>query len=419
VSDGVARLWGSELIVAGHAVASRGLTVLLGVASSIAFARGLGAEGRGRFAIAAAVLGIGVQAVTLGMHASLPYYVAKAPGTARKLLAAGTRWMLLASLLFGIAVAGWALAAELDWYRDCGTALTTISLFAVPVGAFQLLSQATLLGLGKTTLYCWVEPVARLATVVAVVALIWSGLLTPEAALISSAAMALGAGLWAYCSITRGEGPIPGVREQLHYMWKSAVIALLATMPSRMLTLTLPSRAPLDEVGLWGVALTVVETMNSIAGSVVAVRLAPLLAESRDGRSFWRKAWIGVAGVFVVTVFMCASAAMAMPVVVRAAFGHDFEPASDIVIGCLPGVIAYSTSAMLQAVLAARGQPKSALLAPTASVGATVVAMSLPMFQCGIWFAYAYSGQAAVALIVSAAVTVRMYRIGSDGARNQ
>lgn len=400
---------GSGAFAVGNAVASRALTVLLGVVSSIALARGLGSEGRGRFAIAAAVLGIGVQAVTLGLHASLPYYAARAPGAARGLLAAGARWMVFASGAFGLAVAGWTALAEPDWYRDCGPPLTLIALAAVPAAGLQLLSQATLLGLGRTMLYCWVEPASRAVMVLVVFALLWAGTLSPSSALVASGLVALATGIWVTVSIAPGTGVVPRFGEQWHYMWKSAVIALLATMPPRVLTLALPSRAPLGEVGLWGVALTVVETMNSIAASVIAMRLAPLLADRGDGGPFWKAAWISVAGVFASTALMCGAAALALPFLVPLAFGAEFAPATGIVLACVPGVIAYSSSAMLQAVLAARGQPPSAMLAPSVSVGATLAVLLLPGVQSGTTLAWAYSAQASVAMAVSTAVTVRAY----------
>ena len=401
---------GAGAFAASNAIASRALTVLLGVVSSIALARGLGSEGRGRFAIAAAVLGIGVQAVTLGLHASLPFYAARAPGAARGLLAVGARWMAFASAAFGLAVAGLAALAEPDWYRDCGPVLTLIALAAVPAAGLQLLSQATLLGLGRTTLYCWVEPASRLVMVLMVFALLWAGMLSPSSVLVTSGLVALVTGIWVAASIAPGTGVVPHFGEQWHYMWKSAVIALLATMPPRVLTLALPSRAPLGEVGLWGVALTVVETMNSIAASVIAVRLAPLLADRGYGGPFWRAAWVSVAGVLASTAVMCGAAALALPFLLPLAFGADFALATGIVLACMPGVIAYSTSAMLQAVLAARGQPLSALLAPSVSVGATLVVLLLPVVQSGTTLAWAYSAQASVAMAMSAAVTVRAYR---------
>ena len=401
---------GSGAFAGSNAVASRALSVLLGVVSSIALARGLGSEGRGRFAIATAVLSIGMQVVTLGLHASLPFYAARDPGAARRLLAVGARWMAFASGAFGLAVAGFAALAEPDWYRDCGPALTLIALAAVPAAGLQLLAQATLLGLGRMTLYCWIEPASRVVMVLVVLALLWAGSLSPSSAMVASGLVALATGIWVVASIGPGKGVVPRFGEQWHYMWKSAVIALLATMPPRVLTLALPSRAPLGEVGLWGVALTVVETMNSIAASVIAVRLASLLADRGDGGTFWRAAWVSVAGVLAFTAVTCGAAALALPFLIPLAFGADFAPATGIAVACMPGVIAYSTSAMLHAVLAARGQPLSALLAPSVSVGATLAVLVLPGVHSGTTLAWVYSGQASVAMAVSAAVTVRAYR---------
>lgn len=64
---------GKDVFAVRHAIISRLLTVLLGVASSIIIARGQSVEGRGRFLIAAAVLGTGVQVIPLGLHALLPW----------------------------------------------------------------------------------------------------------------------------------------------------------------------------------------------------------------------------------------------------------------------------------------------------------------------------------------------------------
>ncbi|MBM3664565.1 MAG: lipopolysaccharide biosynthesis protein [Actinobacteria bacterium] len=400
----------SGVFTAGNAIAARSIAVLIGVISSIVLARGLGSEGRGRFAIAAAVLGIGVQVVTLGLHASLPYYAARSPDAARRLLADGVRRMSLASVAFGLAVAGWAALGEPDWYRDCGATLTLIALVAVPAAGLQLLSQAMLLGLGRTMLYCWVAPPVMAVTVLTLLALLWAGTLSPASALVASGLVALATGIWIVSSIASGTGAAPHFSEQWSYMWRSWVIALLATMPPRVLTLALPSRAPLGEVGVWGVALTIVETMNSIAASVIAVRLAPLLADRGDGGTFWRAAWVSVAGVFASTAVMCGAVALVLPFLLPLGFGADFASATGIVVACMPGVVAYSTSAMLQSVLAARGQPPSAMLAPSVSVGATLAVLLVPGVQSGTTFAWAYSAQASVAMAVSAAVTVRVYR---------
>ena len=58
-------------------IASRGILVGLGLATSILVARGLGPQGRGEFAVAITVAAVGVQLANVGLHTASAWTVSK------------------------------------------------------------------------------------------------------------------------------------------------------------------------------------------------------------------------------------------------------------------------------------------------------------------------------------------------------
>ena len=135
--------------------------VLMGIAlvTSVLLARILGPEGRGLFAVAAAIGSLGVQFGNLGLHASNTYSVARD----NRLLPALVSNTLVVSLLFGslFGVLTYLVFTLRPEWAPLGPLLLVLSLGWVPFGLAYLLLQNLFLGIHDVRNYNKVELAER------------------------------------------------------------------------------------------------------------------------------------------------------------------------------------------------------------------------------------------------------------------
>ena len=127
--------------------ATRIATLAITFSMSVVVARALGPHGRGLFALATTVTGIGLQLTNLGVHSSNVLVAARDPSRVAELVG-NSLGVSLALGALATALGAFVLAFAPDVAPVSGQ-LLTLALIAIPIGLAYLLLQSILLGLGR------------------------------------------------------------------------------------------------------------------------------------------------------------------------------------------------------------------------------------------------------------------------------
>lgn len=336
--------------------------VLLGTAllTSILVARALGPEGRGLYAVAAAVGAIGVQLGNLGLHASNIYYVAKD----RRILSALIGNSLLVSLLFGACASGVAWIVLLKWpsLAPIQGRLLILALMWIPVGLAYLLLQNLLLGVLEITKYNQIELLTKLLGLVLLGTLIAARRPRVETVFLTGL-VALAAGLvWVLCRLLRLVGKMPWpeislLKGHLGLGFRAYLAAFLAFLVLRIDLLLVKYLIGTADAGYYSIAATMADSVV-ILPTVVASILFPRLSAMADVTRKWnlaRKTAV-LTGLVMLPVVLIALA-LAKPVV-RIFFGPAFMPSVAAFVWLLPGIFFLGIETVLVQFLNSMGYPR-------------------------------------------------------------
>jgi O-antigen/teichoic acid export membrane protein len=405
-------LWArqSGLRASAGASVARGINLVLGLGTSIFLARSLGPEQRGNLAVVMSLAGLGIQISNFGFSASLPYFIARNPGTAALLLDRALRITSLLSVAWALGLVAYVQVAVPAWSGEIGWPLTMLSAVLVPMNVPLLLAQGASLGIGRIGTFAWSDVVTRLVTVAALGALAAAGAMSAGAAAVASATAALSVGLVLRFRIGKGVGdgnaaPITPVLEEIRYGWRSGTACVLAMIPARMLSIAVASRAGAGDAGQFAVSLSIVESAAGVLAAFVATRMVAMARIASDRRMLWTEALGTAAAVTAGALTLCAIIAAAAQWLLPFVFGARFEGAVAPTLWALPGVVAMSIGAVAQTVLAARGLPLHALAAPAVAVATAVGFLWLRPSVDAVDAGIAYSIQAgafAIAAVMAA-----------------
>jgi O-antigen/teichoic acid export membrane protein/SAM-dependent methyltransferase len=405
-------LWArqSGLRASAGASIARGINLVLGLGTSVILARSLGPEHRGNLAVVMALAGLGIQFSNFGFSNSLPYFIARNPGTAAPLLSRAVRITAVLSLAWGLGVFAYVWIAAPTWSNEIGWPLTILSVVLVPMNLLLLLAQGASLGTGHIGAFAWSDVVTRLISVAALGVLLAAGAMSAGSAAVAAAAAALLVGLVLRFRIgnARGEGtaaPITPVLEEIRYSWRSGVACLLSMIPARILSISVASRAGAGDAGQFAVSLSIVESVAGVIAAFVVTRMVTMTKVASDRRALRTEALGTAAAVTVGALTLCAITAAAAQWLLPFVFGARFDGAVAPTLWALPGVVAMSIGAVAQTVLAARGLPLHALAAPAVAVATAAAFLWLRPSVDAVDAGIAYSIQAgafAIAAVVAA-----------------
>jgi len=421
-------LWArqSGLRASAGASIARGTNLFLGLGTSILLARTLGPEQRGNLAVVMSLAGLGIQTSNFGFSASLPYFIARNPGTAAPLLSRAIRITSLLSVAWAIGLFAYVHVMAPAWNTEIGWPLTILSSVLVPMNVLLLLGQGASLGAGNLGAFAWSDVVVRLVTIAALGVLLAAGAMSAGAAATASAAAAVAVGLALRSRIGRGSGngdgptePITPVLEEIRYGWRSGVACVLAMFPARILSIAVASRAGSGAAGQFAVSLSIVESAAGVLAAFVATRMVTMTRAASDRRALRAEALgtavVVTAGAATLCMITAAAAQWLLPTV----FGDRFEGAVRPTLWALPGVVAMSVGAVAQTLLAARGLPLHALAAPAVAVAAAAAFLWLRPSVDAVDAGIAYSIQACAFAVTAVMAAVHHDRISAkpSGAR--
>jgi O-antigen/teichoic acid export membrane protein len=344
----------TDVVAINHYVltyGSRLLVTALGLAISVVSARGLGADGRGRLAVAVTATGVLVQLANLGFSSAIIYVVSRRARRAPRALglaytAAGAL-LAVAALVFGassLVGVGWPLAGlVVAW---------------APIQLLTVLQDQVFLGLRRLPVYTAIQMGSRLAALGAAGTAAW---LAPGNVL----AFASGQVAVEGCAALAGAGLLArsGVAPRAwSWRWLRPVraIALRALPPLLFGFLLVRSDIllvgwfhPPAVVGSYALAAQLVDLLLLFPGTVGVV-LFPRLARSadpaRDTARLSRSVGLALAGV------AAAMAVLGAPVITLV-FGPDFAPAYRSLLLLLPGAVALGYESILTQYFSNRGYP--------------------------------------------------------------
>ena len=198
----------------GSTLAARGLLVAVAFGTSILLARGLGAAGRGEYAVATAVSSIGIQLASLGMHTSSAWFVARDPRQLGRLLVNG---LVVGSVVGGgLAVLVGLAATAFPSLAPIPTILVLLSLVAIPFGLANLVVLNLTLGLDRIRDFNALELGQRVLAAGAIVVVLLAGAVTSTAAfagVLLATIIVTTAGIWLLARRWQRNSPGPQLAE--------------------------------------------------------------------------------------------------------------------------------------------------------------------------------------------------------------
>ena len=346
--------------------ATRVLLIGIGLITSVIVARILEPEGRGFYAVAAAVGAIGVQFGNLGLHASNTYYVAKD----RSLLPGLVGNTLVVSFIFGGggAFAAWIVFSLWPALAPVNGFLLIIALTWVPFGLAYMLIQNLLLGLQEVRAYNVVELTTKILSVCLIALVIALNLTNVETVFFAGLVSLLISFLWALWRLKPylHKIPLPSLllfKENIRYGLKAYLAAFFAFLVLRIDLLMVKYILGSEQAGYYSIAATMADMVYMLP-VVIGTILFPKLSALSDNRKKWeltKKISYGVGCLMIVLVV--AAVLLAKPVT-GFLYGKAFLPAVPAFIWLMPAILLLSVNTILINYFASIGMPKIVIYSP-------------------------------------------------------
>ena len=345
---------------------TRVLLIGIGLITSVIVARILGPEGRGLYAVAAAICAIGVQFGNLGLHASNTYYVAKD----RSLLPALVGNTLVVSFVFGGggAFAAWILFSFWPDLAPVNGFLLIITLFWIPFGLAYMLMQNLLLGLQEVRAYNVVELTTKILSMCLIALIIAFNLTSVETVFSAGLVSLFISFVWALCWLKPHlhKIPLPSFplfKENIQYGLKAYIAAFFAFLVLRIDLLMIKYMLGAEQTGYYSIAATMADMVYMLS-VVIGTILFPKLSALSDIRKKWeltKKVSHGVGCIMLVLVV--AAAFLAEPVV-DFLYGKAFLQAVPAFVWLMPAILLLSVNSILMNFFASTGMPSIVVYLP-------------------------------------------------------
>jgi len=373
----------------GSTLVTRVGVLLIALLSSVVLARTLGPEGRGMFALILLLPTLATSLGLLGFEQANAVYAGLAPGSRGVLV-----WQ---SAAVAVGVGGTAAGIGMAYFlagapgfealAGAPPALVLLLLATIPARLIVDYWGAIIRGMNRIHLINAVEIGTRVVMFLGVVILVWGFDLGVTGAAWSDAAGCIGAAV--VLGILLGS-----VGAWCKPAWDSALWRRVAAFALAMHAGTIAgylnyrvdefivaAMLPIEQLGLYAIAVALVERIWIIPGSV-ANALLPHLTNRRDADAAISAAicrhvvlWTGAGCVFVFVV--------ADPLV-RTLYSSSFSGAVAPLRWLLPGIFTLSIGRVLIAELLARERPRYIVWASAAAVVANVIGNIVLVPRMGI-----------------------------------
>jgi O-antigen/teichoic acid export membrane protein len=340
------------------------VSIVLGLATTIIIARKLGPAGRGLYAVAAALVVIGIQLGNVGLHASNTYFVAKD----RKLLPTLVGNSLVSSFVVGGLGAAVAGIVFLLWPRLAPVqgGVLWAALTWIPFGLACLLLQSLLLGIQEISSYNVTDLANRVLMLVGVALLALWGRLSPQSAVLAAVIAVTAAGIWGLARLRDFTGSNPEVsaglfRKNLGVGFRAYLIAISGYLVLRIDLLMVQYMLGARESGYYSISSSLADYLRLLPTVVASILFAKLSASNDLGHklALMKKSLCGT-GAIVLPMGLVA-AVLAGPAI-RLLFGQAFAPSAASFIWLIPGTMALGMEGVAVQFLNSMGYPVSVIV---------------------------------------------------------
>lgn len=389
---------GPDTPVRGAVVTTGAATALIlgcGIVSGLIAARSLGPTGRGELATITVWASVLLYAGTFGLPEAIAYISAARGSERERVWTTGQ----IAALALGlvITVAGWWLIPAIFWGRSAALVQTIrwyLLLFAVP-GCASLCASAWLQGAGRLRAYNISRSSIHVINAGGALVLLAAGdrSVTHFAAvtLIGNVAgwiVAAAYGPWKSTAIAPASAGI--ARRMFHYGFRVQVGNWSNAASVRLDQLLLSVLAPASSLGLYVVAVTYSNVLQTISSSAAMVMLPEIVRQHEAGKAgacterWYRRAlWTTVLGAAVL--------AAAAGIMVPALFGSAFAEAVPIVMVLVPATIILGLNQLLSTAFRGVGRPEIGSASELIGVVVTLIALAALLPRYGAFGAAAAS----------------------------
>lgn len=361
------RMFASDFVrKVAETFATRVLLIGIGLITSVIVARILGPEGRGLYAVAAAISVIGVQFGNLGLHASNTYYVVKD----RSLLPALVGNTLVVSFAFGGggAFAAWILFSLWPDLAPVNGFLLIIALTWVPFGLAYMLMQNLLLGLQEVRAYNVVELTTKILSVCLITVVIAFNLTSVETVFSAGLVSLFISFLWALYLLKSHlhKIPLPSLllfKENIRYGLKAYIAAFFAFLVLRIDLLMVKSILGSEQAGYYSIATTMAD-MVFMLPVVIGTILFPKLSALSNVRRKWELTKKVLCGVGCLMLVLVVAAVFLAKPVTGFLYGKAFLPAVPAFIWLMPAILLLSLNTIMMNFFASIGMPSIVVYSP-------------------------------------------------------
>jgi O-antigen/teichoic acid export membrane protein len=340
----------------GFTLATRGVVIVAGIATSVITARTLSVDGRGEYFYVVTLAGMATQFGNLGLGAGNTYALAR-DGSQLGRLSGNSFWL---SLVIGVAAAGAVVGIDGVWAPEGWSGgRRLIALLLVPTMMYSLLAGNLLIGLSRIRDYNYFQLGSTLFQVLVIGLggwLAWGvkGFLFTSvvAGLVASAGLMwllsrLGGLSWGF---DRGL-----FRENLSFSGRAYLATLFGYGVSRLGVFLLGRWSTVDEIGIYSIAVQFFDVLVILPATVSLILFPDLVRDDPQNR--FSRALKSTAVVGGIMAFACFIVGWGARWVIPVFFGAEFAPSVVVVWWMLPGVLALSVTNVMSQYLAAEGIP--------------------------------------------------------------
>lgn len=375
--------------VLNHAIARTAAVNLVSVVvtmfTGILLARGLGEEGRGKYAAVIVWFGAALVLGELGQSAAVTFFVARSPSSAPGVIRRSRRVMLTTS--FSVVILGFLGSSSLAGGDPELTLAFVVAFSGVGLNAVlaPYLYALQSLALSPWNLVRVSQPVLNLAAVIVWhLAAPFTVLAASMCLLFSYTAQMLLAFVFGRRAMLKA-APTPSVTagDLLHFGLRQASSAVPETLASSLDRIVLSQAGSPAVLGQYAVAQSVVGAAAPL-GTAIASVLFPRLSAFQGGHIERRGLELRVLKLSAVSMTCAVSLLLVIsPWAIPLVFGEVFAPAVELSMWAAPAAIAQSLLVITTTFLRGRGTPGRASWANLLSLMVGALSMSVLVPQMG------------------------------------
>jgi O-antigen/teichoic acid export membrane protein len=363
------------------------LLQLIGSATGIELARGLGVHHRG--ALAAAMLWpmLAGNLGTLGIEESTTYHVARDPERVGRLAGSALSLCALQSLLFGAVAL--AIVPIVLHRQPTGVVVSAwIYSLYVPLYMVSVTLNSVLNGLHRYDWFNIVLLTIALLTLGAQTLLLALGAMSVRALVIAFlVTQALTTAYVAWLVRRAGVRRLSSDRATMRQLFAFGIRSHASTVPSTLNysldQLVISVFLTTTQLGLYVVAVTM-SSFTVLVGAAVAKAILPNVASHPPGRERDVLARRLISATLIMSTLISAPLLLLASPLITVLFGHSYAHAADVARILLVAAVALSTNRALEAVLRGVGRPLDAGVAEFVALGATAIGLATLLPAMGI-----------------------------------